>query len=181
MLPVLWTWHAKAIVQLAGWKMGAQKKKDHWVRRYVRGGSAQKLDWLVVEEIAQLDMALCANLGGPGLCGAECLLGGRTAHRASSGAARTELESQLQRAVKVSAKGKHVKRKLPLLQPAGNRVPRPTEFLRRKGRALVEARHVWLMGRQWGVLCEARRLMLHAGSPRGAARHPWRPRTDGAA
>ena len=31
---------------------------DHWVRRYVRGGSVQKLDWLVVEEITQLDMAL---------------------------------------------------------------------------------------------------------------------------
>ena len=29
-----------------------------------------------------------------------------------------------------------------------------------KGRALVEARRVWLMGRQWGVLFEARRLML---------------------
>ena len=36
---------------------------DHWVRRYVRGGSAQKLDWLVVEEITQLDMALWADLG----------------------------------------------------------------------------------------------------------------------
>ena len=31
---------------------------DHWVRRYVRGGSVQKLDWLVVEEITQLDMTL---------------------------------------------------------------------------------------------------------------------------
>ena len=28
--------------------LGAQTA-DHWVRRYVRGGSAQKLDWLVVE------------------------------------------------------------------------------------------------------------------------------------
>ena len=27
--------------------LGAQAA-DHWVRRYVRGGSAQKLDWLVV-------------------------------------------------------------------------------------------------------------------------------------
>ena len=34
--------------------LGAQTA-DHWVRRYVRGGSAQKLDWLVVEEITQLD------------------------------------------------------------------------------------------------------------------------------
>ena len=46
------------------------------------------------------------------------------------GAARTELESQLQRAVKVSAKGKHVKRKMDLERclfwdPAGNRAPRP--------------------------------------------------------
>ena len=32
------------------------------MRRYVRGGSAQKLDWLVVEEITQLDMALWADL-----------------------------------------------------------------------------------------------------------------------
>ena len=63
------------------------------------------------------------------------------------GAARTELESQLQRAVKVSAKGKHV-------------VPRPAEFARRRGRALVEARRVWLMARQWGVLFEVRHFML---------------------
>ena len=34
--------------------------------------------------------------------------------QALSGAARTELESQLQRAVKVSAKGKHVKCKMDL-------------------------------------------------------------------
>ena len=41
--------------------LGAQTP-DHWVRRNVRGGSAQKLDWLVVEEITQLDMALWADL-----------------------------------------------------------------------------------------------------------------------
>ena len=57
--------------------------------------------------------------------------------------ARTELESQLQRAVKVSAKGKHVKRKMDLERclfwdPAGNRMPRPAEFAWRRGRALVE-------------------------------------------
>ena len=72
------------------------------------------------------------------------------------GAARTELESQLQRAVKVSAKGKHVKRKMDLERclfwdTAGNRVPRPAEFARRS---------VWLMARQWGVLFEVRHLML---------------------
>ena len=55
------------------------------------------------------------------------------------GAARTELESQL-RAVKVSAKGKHVKCKIDLERclfwdPAGNRAPRPAEFARRRGRA----------------------------------------------
>ena len=49
------------------------------------------------------------------------------------GPARTELESQLQRAVKVSAKGKHVKCKMDLERclfwdPAGNRVPRPAEL-----------------------------------------------------
>ena len=46
--------------------MGAQTA-DHWVRRHVRGGSAQKLDWLVVEEITQLDMALWADLACVGL------------------------------------------------------------------------------------------------------------------
>ena len=45
------------------------------------------------------------------------------------GVTRTELESQLQRAVKVSAKGKHVKCKMDLERclfwdSAGNRVPR---------------------------------------------------------
>ena len=91
------------------------------------------------------------------------------------GAARTELESQLQRAVKVSAKGKHVKCKMDLERclfwdPAANRVPRPAEFARRRGRALVEARHVWLMARQWGVLFEARHLMLE---PLEAPRCPF--------
>ena len=81
------------------------------------------------------------------------------------GVTRAELESQLQRAVKVSAKGKHVKCKVDLERclfwdSAGNRVPRPAEFARRRGRALVEARHVWLMARQWGVLFEVRHLML---------------------
>ena len=81
------------------------------------------------------------------------------------GVTRAELESQLQRAVKVSAKGKHVKCKMDLERclfwdSAGNRVPRPAEFARRRGRALVEARHVWLMARQWGVLFEVRHLML---------------------
>ena len=71
---------------------------------------------------------------------------------------RTGLESQLQRAVKVSAKGKHVKCKMDLERclfwdPAGKRAPRPAEFTRRRGRALVEARQ---MGRQWGVLFEVR-------------------------
>ena len=46
--------------------LGAQTA-DHWARRYVRGGSAQKLDWLVVEEITQLDMALWADLACVGL------------------------------------------------------------------------------------------------------------------
>ena len=62
------------------------------------------------------------------------------------GAARTELESQLQRAVKVSAKGKHVKCKM---DP--------------ERRCLFwdpAARHVWLVARQWGVLFEVRHLML---------------------
>ena len=81
------------------------------------------------------------------------------------GVTRAELESQLQRAVKVSAKGKHVKCKMDLERclfwdSAGNRAPRPAEFARRRGRALVEARHVWLMARQWGVLFEVRHLML---------------------
>ena len=61
--------------------------------------------------------------------------------------ALSKLESQLQRAVKVSAKGKHVKCKMDLERclfwdPAGNRVPRPAEFARRRARALVEVRRV---------------------------------------
>ena len=64
-----------------------------------------------------------------------------------------------------SAPSKHVKCKMDLERclfwdSAGNRVPRPAEFARRRGRALVEARHVWLMARQWGVLFEVRHLML---------------------
>ena len=52
------------------------------------------------------------------------------------GAARTELESQLQRAVKVSAKAKHVKCKIDLERclfwdPAGNRAPRRVLAVRR--------------------------------------------------
>ena len=54
------------------------------------------------------------------------------------GAARAELESQLQRAVKVSAKGKRVKCKMDLerclfCDPAGNRVPRPAKFVPPQG------------------------------------------------
>ena len=98
------------------------------------------------------------------------------------GAARTELESQLQRAVKVSAKGKHVKCKMDLERclfwdPA-NRVPRPAEFARRRGRALVEARHVWLMARQWGVLFEVRHLMLELWRRRAARSRPPAPRSS---
>ena len=94
------------------------------------------------------------------------------------GATRTELESQLQRAVKVSAKGKHVKCKMDLERclfwdPAAQ----TAEFVRRRGRALVEARHVWLMARQWGVLFEVRHLMLEPLEWWTARR----PRTGGAA
>ena len=87
--------------------------------------------------------------GGRVLCeqhrpGAVDGWGGAGRHRrhdhlpeAFPGAARTELESQLQRAVKVSAKSKHVKCKMDLERclfwdPAGNRVP-PAEFVRRRG------------------------------------------------
>ena len=84
------------------------------------------------------------------------------------GAARTELESQLQRAVKVSAKGKHVKCKMGLERclfwdPAGNRAPRPAEFARRRGRALVEARHI-----SQAVGRALRGAPPHAGAPGGA-------------
>ena len=47
---------------LPGNDCGGAQTADYWVRRHVRA-SLQKLDWLVVEEITQLDMAL--------LCGAE--------------------------------------------------------------------------------------------------------------
>ena len=94
----------------------------------------------------------------------------------------------------MSAKGKHVKCKMDLerclfCDPAGNRVLRSAEFVRRRGRALVEARHVRLMARQWGVLFEVRHLMLEpleapCSRPPPAARSSWpvrRPRTGGAA
>ena len=58
--------------------LGAQTA-DHWVRRYVRGGSAQKLDWLVVEEITQLDMALWAGRGEACASPAAAARRGRTA------------------------------------------------------------------------------------------------------
>ena len=50
----------------------------------------------------------------------------------------------------------------PSLEPAAapaTACREPAEFARRRDRALVEARHVWLMARQWGVLFE-RHLML---------------------
>ena len=92
------------------------------------------------------------------------------------GVARTELESQLQRAVKVSAKGKHVKCKMDLERclfwdPAATAC-RPAEFARRRGRALVEARHVWLWPGQWGVLFEVRHLMLEPWRRRAARSRP---------
>ena len=61
------------------------------------------------------------------------------------GAARTDLESQLQRAVKVQDR----LGALPLLAPGRQPRAAPAESLRRKGRALVEARHVSL-----SVICE---------------------------
>ena len=82
--------------------------------------------------------------------------GGAERHRqhdhlpeALSGGRPHRLESQLQRAVKVSAKGKHVVRTRGV----------------RKGRALVEAQHVWLMGRQWGVPVLGRLQQLGARGP----------------
>ena len=81
--------------------------------------------------------------------------------------AAPELE-KLQRAVKVSAKGKHVKCKMdlercPFWDPAGNRAPRPAEFARRRGRALVEAWHVRWPGS--GACFEVRHLMLEPLEP----------------
>ena len=80
------------------------------------------------------------------------------------GASRTELEAQLQSAVKVSPKGQHVKAKINLERCVywdsnGKPAPQPSEFARRRGRAVIEARQVWLMGRQFGVL---RHLTLDA-------------------
>ena len=83
--------------------------------------------------------------GGRVLCehrpGAVDGWGGAGRHRRHDhlpGVTRTELESQLQRAVKVSAKGKHVKCKVDLERclfwdSAGNRVPRPAARLWRPG------------------------------------------------
>ena len=81
------------------------------------------------------------------------------------GVTRAELESQLQRAVQGERQGQAREvqdglgalpllglRRQPRAAPRGVRAP--------QGRALVEARHVWLMARQWGVLFEVRHLML---------------------
>ena len=65
-------------------------------------------------------------------------------------AARTELESQLQRAVKVSAKGKHVKCKMDL--------ERPAEFARRRGRTCGGPARV--ADGQWGVLFKVRHHLM---------------------
>ena len=74
---------------------------------------------------------------------------------------------QLQSAVKVSPKGQHVKAKINLERCVywdsnGKPAPQPSEFARRRGRAVIEARQVWLMGRQFGVLFEVRHLTLDA-------------------
>ena len=80
------------------------------------------------------------------------------------GASRTELEAQLQSAVKVSPKGQHVKAKIErcVYWDSNGKPAPPSEFARRRGRAVIEARQVWLMGRQFGVLFEVRRLTLDA-------------------
>ena len=59
------------------------------------------------------------------------------------GASRTELEAQLQSAVKV------------YWDSNGKPAPQPSEFARRRGQ-------VWLMGRQFGALFEVRHLTLDA-------------------
>ena len=78
-----------------------------------------------------------------------------------------ELEAQLQSAVKVSPKGQRVKAKINLERCVywdsnGKPAPQPSEFARRRGRAVIEARQVWLMGRQFGVLFEVQHLTLDA-------------------
>ena len=83
------------------------------------------------------------------------------------GAARTELESQLQRAVKVSAKGKHVKCKMDLERclfwdPAGNRAPRPAELGPRACGGPARVADGQAVGRA------LRGAPPHAGAPGGA-------------
>ena len=98
------------------------------------------------------------------------------------GAARTELESQLQRAVKVSAKGKHVKCKMDLERclfwdTAGNRVPRPAEFAPAGARACGGPARV-ANGQAVGRALLRRRAARSRPPP--AARSLWpvrRPRT----
>ena len=41
--------------------LGAQQTADHWVRRTVRNGRCQ-LDWLVIEEVTQIDSGLWADV-----------------------------------------------------------------------------------------------------------------------
>ena len=67
----------------------------------------------------------------------------------------------------MSPKGQHVKAKINLERCVywdsnGKPAPQPSEFARCRGRAVIEARQVWLMGRQFGVLFEVRHLTLDA-------------------
>jgi hypothetical protein len=41
--------------------MGA-KTADHWVRRHIRHGQLRNVDWLVIEELTQIDIGLWADL-----------------------------------------------------------------------------------------------------------------------
>ena len=77
------TWCPRRTAPRRTWAWGADGRPLG--RRYVRGGSAQKLDWLVVEEITQLDMALWADLACVGLnADVKFLLLGSSVGHASS-------------------------------------------------------------------------------------------------
>ena len=161
---------------------------DHWVRRNVRGGSAQKLDWLVVEEITQLDMALWADLRGaerrrevpaagrlPAVAGRAGLLG-RATHQRAVGA--QPAHPRPGRRAQARAHGEHALRPRSSL---GKAMPRLLQLFNRTGsigRAFREAGlHVTSLDLealfQPSICCDILRWDFRAAFPPGHFDMVW--------
>ena len=53
--------------------MGA-KTADHWVRRHIRHGQLRNVDWLVLEELTQIDISIWSDLATLSLTGLKILI-----------------------------------------------------------------------------------------------------------